>query len=39
MAQNYKHIFIGLGGAGVNTVAFIKKRSMTRPRLRDRVPG
>lgn len=26
MAQNYKHIFIGLGGAGVNTVAFIKKK-------------
>ena len=26
MAQNYKHIFIGLGGAGVNTVAYIKKK-------------
>jgi len=26
MGQNYKHIFIGLGGAGVNTVSLIKKK-------------
>ncbi len=26
MGQNYKHIFIGCGGAGVNTVSIIKKK-------------
>ena len=26
MGQNYKHIFIGCGGAGVNTISLIKKR-------------
>ena len=26
MGQNYKHIFIGCGGAGVNTISLIKKK-------------